>query len=48
MSTTITLEEAQAKLSELIARLGPGDRVVIVQNPEGPFGAQIRSHPRLR
>jgi len=30
--TTITIEEAQAKLSELIDRLTPGEEVVIVRN----------------
>jgi len=32
MSTTITIEEAQAKLPELIAQLTPGEDVVITQN----------------
>jgi len=34
MSITLTLEEAPAKLSELIATLTPGDEVVIPQDAE--------------
>ena len=34
MSTTITIEEAQAKLPELIAKLSPGQEVVITQNDQ--------------
>lgn len=32
MSTTITIEEAQTTLAQLIARLIPGDEVVITDN----------------
>lgn len=32
MSSTITLEEAQAKLKELIGNLAAGEEVVIVEN----------------
>ena len=31
MSTTVTLEEAKAHLAELVARLVPGEEVVITQ-----------------
>ncbi|MSS72419.1 MAG: antitoxin of toxin-antitoxin stability system [Candidatus Latescibacteria bacterium] len=34
MSTTITLEEAQVHLAELVARLVPGEEVVIVQDKQ--------------
>lgn len=34
MSRTLTLEEAQAKLPELIAALAPGEEVVITQEAE--------------
>ncbi len=34
MSTTLTIEEAQAKLPELIAKLSPGEEVVITQNDQ--------------
>jgi antitoxin (DNA-binding transcriptional repressor) of toxin-antitoxin stability system len=32
MSATITVEEAQAKLKELIHKLAPGEEVVITEN----------------
>jgi antitoxin (DNA-binding transcriptional repressor) of toxin-antitoxin stability system len=32
MTETIPLEEVQARLSELIAGLGPGDEVLITEN----------------
>ena len=32
MSTTIPIEEAQAKLKELIHHLAPGDEVLITEN----------------
>jgi antitoxin (DNA-binding transcriptional repressor) of toxin-antitoxin stability system len=41
MSTTVSLEEAQARLPELIAKLAPGDEVVITQGDQ-PV-AEIRS-----
>jgi prevent-host-death family protein len=31
MSTTVTLEEAKARLAELIEHLSPGDEIVITQ-----------------
>ncbi|OGG53971.1 MAG: antitoxin of toxin-antitoxin stability system [Candidatus Handelsmanbacteria bacterium RIFCSPLOWO2_12_FULL_64_10] len=34
MSTTVTLEEAQAHLAELVARLIPGEEVVITQDKQ--------------
>lgn len=34
MSTTITIEEAQAKLPELIAHLAPGEDVIITRNSQ--------------
>lgn len=34
MSTTITVDEAQAKLKELIHRMAPGDEVVITENQQ--------------
>lgn len=38
---TITIQEAQARLSELIHRLAPGDEVVIVENDE-PVAKLVR------
>ena len=32
MVTSISIDEAQAKLKEIIARLGPDDEVVITEN----------------
>jgi prevent-host-death family protein len=32
MSTTITIDEAQVRLKELIHRLAPGEEVVITEN----------------
>jgi prevent-host-death family protein len=34
MSATVTLEEAQAKLTELIGSLSPGEEIVITQNQQ--------------
>jgi len=34
VSTTITVEEAQAKLKELIRQLAPGDEVIITENQQ--------------
>ena len=34
MSPTITLEEAQSQLAELISQLGPGEEVVITHNQQ--------------
>ncbi len=41
MSTLITLEEAQAKLPEIIAQLAPGEDVVITQDAQ-PIAAVHR------
>jgi antitoxin (DNA-binding transcriptional repressor) of toxin-antitoxin stability system len=32
MSITVTIEEAQAKLLELVHQLGPGDEIIITEN----------------
>src|SRR4051794_10086540 len=34
MSTTITIEEAQAKLKELIHQLAPGEEMIITENQQ--------------
>ena len=44
MSETVTLEVAQARLAELIARLGPGKEVLIIQN-ERPVARLIGQFP---
>ena len=38
--TTVTIQEAQTQLSELIHRLTPGDEVVITENNE-PVGGLV-------
>jgi prevent-host-death family protein len=43
MSTTITVDEAQAKLKELIHRMAPGEEVIITEN-EQPV-AKLVSEP---
>jgi antitoxin (DNA-binding transcriptional repressor) of toxin-antitoxin stability system len=44
MSTTVSIDEAQAKLREIIAKLGPDDEVVITENQQ-PV-AKLVSQPR--
>ena len=34
MSITITLEEAQAKLKDLVNQLEPGDEIIITENQQ--------------
>jgi len=50
MSITITLEEAQAKLPELIAKLTPGEEIVITQNaqPVAELHLIAKEKPRPR
>lgn len=47
MSTTVTLEEAQAHLPELIDKLTPGEEVVIIRN-EQPIARLVSEAPRVR
>jgi prevent-host-death family protein len=47
MSATITVEEAQARLSEIIGRLTPGEEIVITQNRK-PVAKLIGEHPTER
>ena len=47
MSATITVEEAQAKLGELIGRLRPGDEIVITKNHE-PVATLVGQRPSER
>ena len=44
---TVTIEEAQNKLSELIHRLTPGDEVVITENNE-PVAKLARTEPKMQ
>jgi prevent-host-death family protein len=45
MSPTVTIEEAQAKLKELIHRLAPGEEVVITEN-EHPVAKLVGEQPK--
>lgn len=44
MSATITIEEAEGKLKELIHRLAPGDELVITEN-ERPVARLVGEAP---
>ena len=45
MSTTIPIDEAQAKLKELIHRLAPGEEVIITEN-EHPVAKLVSEQPK--
>lgn len=49
MPTTVDLEEAQAQLKEIIARLGPNDEVVITANqrPIARLTATAKPQPKF-
>jgi prevent-host-death family protein len=44
MSTTVSLEEAKARLAELIDQLAPGDEVVITRQAQ-PVAKLVSSRP---
>lgn len=44
MSTTVSLEEAQARLKELIDQLAPGEEVVITENQQ-PVAKLVSERP---
>jgi len=44
MSATITVEEAQSRLKEVIAMLAPGEEVVITDNRQ-PVAKLVAEHP---
>jgi prevent-host-death family protein len=44
MSTTVTLEEAKARLDELIEHLAPGDEIVITREKQ-PVAKLVSSRP---
>jgi prevent-host-death family protein len=48
MSTTVTLEEAKARLAELIGQLAPGDEIIITQEnrPLAKLVPTAESRPR--
>jgi prevent-host-death family protein len=47
MSTTVTMEEAQAHLPELVARLAGGEELIITQNQK-PVAKLVRESPPVR
>ena len=47
MSATITVEEAQANLKELIHQLAPGEEVVITENQQ-PVAKLVGEQPAQR
>lgn len=47
MSTTVTMEEAQANLSELVAHLGSGEELIITQDQK-PVARLMREQATLR
>ena len=47
MAETVTIEEAQANLLDLIARLAPRDEVIITQNQQ-PVAKLIGGRPAKR
>ena len=50
MSTTITIEAAQANLKDLVGRLAPGEELIITQDrqPAAKLVAKPSTKPRLR
>jgi antitoxin (DNA-binding transcriptional repressor) of toxin-antitoxin stability system len=44
MSATITVEEAQAKLPELVGKLSPGEEIVLTQNHQ-PVAKLVGQRP---
>jgi len=49
MATTVSIDEAQAKLADLIHRLAPGEEIVITENQQ-PVAKLVSQHqpPRRR
>jgi antitoxin (DNA-binding transcriptional repressor) of toxin-antitoxin stability system len=47
MLTTVTLEEAEAKLRQLVEQLAPGEEVVIMQNQQ-PVARLVSERPAQR
>jgi prevent-host-death family protein len=45
--STVTIEEAQAKLSELIDTLAPGEEIMITRNQQ-PVAKLVGQHPSAR
>lgn len=48
MSTTLTIEEVQARLPEIIAKLSPGEEVIITQNDQPVAELQLTAKEESR
>ena len=48
METTVRIDEAQAKLAELIHRLAPGDEIIITENQQPVAKLVSQSKPLQR
>ena len=47
MPTTVTLDEAQTRLKELIGKLAPGDELIITEGQE-PVARLVKGRPAAR
>lgn len=47
MSTTMTVDEAQAKLKDLIHQLSPGEEIIITENQQ-PVAKLVSEHSKQR
>jgi antitoxin (DNA-binding transcriptional repressor) of toxin-antitoxin stability system len=47
MSSTITIEEAQARLKDLIHELAPGDELIITENQQ-PVATLVSAVPKAK
>jgi prevent-host-death family protein len=45
MSVTVTVDEAQAKLKDLIHQLAPGDEIIITENAQ-PVAKLVSGQPK--
>ena len=48
MGTIVSIDEAQAKLAELIQRMAPGDEIIITQNQQPVAKLVSQSKPLQR
>jgi len=48
MSISITIEEAQANLKELVQQLAPGDEIIITENHQAVARLRSEAQPPIR
>ena len=51
MSTTVTVDEAQVKLKQLIRQMSPGDEIIIIENQQPVaklVGGPVKPQPMHR